>query len=54
MFPYRVDIEWSPVDEAYVARVPALGAAAHGDTMEDTPRARRRSLPEGMLLAAQG
>lgn len=31
-FPYRISIEWSDDDEAYVARVPAVGAMAHGDT----------------------
>jgi predicted RNase H-like HicB family nuclease len=33
MFPYRITVEWSQEDEAYVARVPALpGCAAHGET----------------------
>lgn len=32
-FPYGIQVAWSPEDEAYVARVPALpGCAAHGDT----------------------
>lgn len=32
-FPYRIVVEWSEEDDAFVARVPALpGCAAHGDT----------------------
>jgi predicted HicB family RNase H-like nuclease len=38
MFPYRISIEWSPEDEAFVGRVPALGATGHGDTAGDAAR----------------
>jgi antitoxin HicB len=32
-FPYRVVVEWSDEDDAYLARVPALqGCISHGDT----------------------
>lgn len=35
-FPYRIIVEWSQEDEAYVSRVPALpGLGAHGDTAAD-------------------
>jgi antitoxin HicB len=38
-FEYRVVVEWSPKDEAFVARVPALpGCAAHGRTPERATR----------------
>jgi len=46
-FGYRVVVEWSDEDEAFVARVPALpGCAAHGPTAE---RATREA-----LVAAHG
>jgi antitoxin HicB len=33
VFPYRVVVEWSDEDEAYLARVPALaGCVSHGDS----------------------
>jgi predicted RNase H-like HicB family nuclease len=38
-FEYRVVVEWSREDEAFVARVPALpGCAAHGRTPERATR----------------
>jgi antitoxin HicB len=38
-FPYRVVVEWSDEDSAFVARVPALaGCAAHGRTPESATR----------------
>ena len=38
-FDYRVVVEWSAEDEAFVARVPALpGCAAHGRTPESATR----------------
>jgi predicted RNase H-like HicB family nuclease len=38
-FNYRVVVEWSAEDEAFVARVPALaGCAAHGRTPETATR----------------
>ncbi len=41
-FEYRIVVEWSAEDEAFVARVPALpGCAAHGHTPE---RATREAL----------
>ncbi len=41
-FEYRIVVEWSADDEAFVARVPALpGCAAHGRTPE---RATREAL----------
>lgn len=61
MFPYRVLVEFSAADEAYIARVPAFeGLAAHGDTPEEatheacaaaegmiaTLRARDRHVPD--------
>ena len=34
-FKYRVDIIWSPEDEAYIAKVPELdGCITHGDCLE--------------------
>ena len=48
-FPYRVVVEWSADDAAFVARVPALpGCAAHGSTPERAVREARRAA-EGML-----
>jgi predicted RNase H-like HicB family nuclease len=41
-FLYRIIVEWSAEDDAYVARVPALaGCAAHGDSEEDAAREAR-------------
>lgn len=38
-FGYRVVVEWSGEDDAFVARVPALpGCAAHGSTAEQATR----------------
>jgi predicted RNase H-like HicB family nuclease len=38
-FAYRVVVAYSPEDQAYVARVPALeGVAAHGVTAEEATR----------------
>jgi predicted RNase H-like HicB family nuclease len=38
-FGYRVVVEWSDEDEAFVARIPALaGCAAHGSTAEKATR----------------
>ena len=38
-FSYRVVVEWSGEDAAFVARVPALaGCAAHGRTPESATR----------------
>jgi antitoxin HicB len=38
-FNYRVVVEWSAEDDAFVARVPALpGCAAHGRTPESATR----------------
>lgn len=35
-FKYRVDITWSPEDEAYIVKVPELeGCVTHGDSMEE-------------------
>jgi antitoxin HicB len=36
MFPYRVFVSWSALDEVFIARAPAFDTlAAHGDTMEE-------------------
>lgn len=41
-FRYRIIVEWSEEDAAYVSRVPALpGVAAHGDTAADAAREAR-------------
>jgi predicted RNase H-like HicB family nuclease len=46
---YRIVIEWSDQDAAFVARVPALpGCAAHGKTAEEAAREARRAA-EAML-----
>ena len=38
-FRYRIVVEWSDEDEAFIARVPALpGCAAHGSTPEKATR----------------
>jgi antitoxin HicB len=52
-FGYRVVVEWSDEDAAFVARVPALaGCAAHGATPESATReavAAARGMIESML-----
>jgi predicted RNase H-like HicB family nuclease len=48
-FRYRIVVEWSDEDRAFVARVPALpGCAAHGHTAEAAARGARRAA-EAML-----
>lgn len=48
-FRYRIVLEWSDEDAAFVARVPALpGCAAHGKTAEEAARQARRAA-EAML-----
>lgn len=48
-FRYRIVLEWSDEDAAFVARVPALpGCAAHGKTAEEAVREARRAA-EAML-----
>ena len=48
-FRYRMFVEWSDDDEAFVARIPALGpCAAHGDTPEEAAR-EARVAAEGIL-----
>jgi len=38
-FGYRVVVQWSDEDDAFIARVPALpGCAAHGRTLEQATR----------------
>ncbi len=40
-FNYRVVVEWSAEDDAFVARVPALlGCAAHGRIRPNRPHAK--------------
>jgi antitoxin HicB len=52
-FGYRVVVEWSDEDAAFVARVPALaGCAAHGSTPESATReavVAARGIIESML-----
>jgi hypothetical protein len=38
-FPHQVVVQWSDGDDAYVARVPAVGATASGDTPDKAVRA---------------
>jgi hypothetical protein len=38
VFPHQITVQWSPMYEAYVARVPALNAVARGRTPEDAVR----------------
>jgi predicted RNase H-like HicB family nuclease len=46
---YRIVIQWSDVDQVYVARVPALpGCAAHGKTPERAAK-EARIAAEGIL-----
>lgn len=48
-FDYRIIVEWSAEDAAYIARVPALpGCAAHGDT-EAAAVEEARIAAEGIL-----
>ena len=48
-FRYRIILEWSDEDAAFVARVPALpGCAAHGKTVEEAAR-EARGAAEAML-----
>jgi antitoxin HicB len=48
-FRYRIVVEWSDEDRAFLARVPALpGCAAHGKTAEDAAREARKAAA-GML-----
>ena len=48
-FRYRIVVEWSDEDAAFVARVPAFPAcAAHGKTADAAARDARRAA-EGML-----
>lgn len=50
-FPYRILVEWSAPDEAYVARVPALpGCAAHGDTEAEAAH-EARTAADAILAA---
>lgn len=49
-FRYRIVLEWSDEDAAFLARVPALpGCAAHGKTAEEAAREARRAA--GAMLA---
>lgn len=49
-FQYRVLVEWSDEDDAYVARVPALpGCRAHGATVGDAAAEVRKAA--GLMLA---
>ncbi|HVZ87522.1 MAG TPA: hypothetical protein VHG72_11170, partial [Polyangia bacterium] len=38
MFPHLITIQWSEADGAYVARVPAIDATAHGKAPEGAVR----------------
>src|SRR5437870_649992 len=50
-FPYRIAVEFSEEDEAYIARVPVLpGCAAHGDTAEQATR-EALDAAEGILAS---
>jgi len=50
-FPYRVLVEFSKEDGAYVSRVPAFeGLAAHGETPEDAAH-EARIAAEGMMAS---
>jgi len=64
-FPYRILVEWSGDDEAFVARVPAVGVASHGESPEaatheamnatglmlESLRAHKRPIPESDVSA---
>jgi len=48
---YRLIVEWSDEDKAFVARVPALqGCAAHGESPEEATR-EARIAAEGILTS---
>ena len=47
-FPYRILVEWSDSDECFVARVPALNVAAHGDSSAEA--AREAEVASGLVL----
>jgi predicted RNase H-like HicB family nuclease len=48
-FKYRIIVEWSEEDEAYIARVPAFpGCAVHGATSEEAAH-EARVAANGML-----
>jgi antitoxin HicB len=50
-FPYRVLVEFSAEDEAYIARVPAFeGLAAHGESPEEATH-QARIAAEAMLAS---
>ncbi|MEW6367577.1 MAG: type II toxin-antitoxin system HicB family antitoxin [Acidobacteriota bacterium] len=52
-FKYRIVVEWSDADDAYVARVPALpGCAAHGPSPERAASEARKAA-ETMLEVLQ-
>jgi len=48
-FRYRILVEWSDEDRAYIARVPALpGCSAHGETAEKAAHEAERAA--GLML----
>lgn len=52
-FRYRILVEWSDEDQAFIARAPALpGCAAHGGTPEEAAHEARLAA-EGMLSILQ-
>lgn len=53
-FRYRIVVEWSDEDEAFVARVPALpGCMAHGSTSAAAAR-QAQAAAEGILEVMAG